>query len=476
MSKRKFNQGNTTALITYIIAVIILIAGLALPITVNTFKGGGINFKSAPVLQLGGALAALGIPIKTGGLTEDYSYILTAFKKPFDLGAVFLLFYALATAIAIILLIAAFVAKGDKKLKIIFFSELFALTALLPLGVLELLRNSWNLNILAALGVTLLMLIIQSLVYRKGSGVIKLILFLLSAAAVLFTATSISGIIPALASPLRTFADAIKGKRPFETGIGLYSIDGKDIFGSSLLNRIFAKDFNFASGGKLGVTVAGWIAISALSLAAINLYLDMLGLGKKTNRFMLVSNVIRYSLEFALIIALAVTIIFASGNFGIMLYLLALIALVQLLIQIIRDVKFKKAYAKEKSKAMAEETVDEDAEIPDSDEEYAFDSLPEETAASSSEPVIETRNVVYNLNTIYNGPTDDFINKLTPEQKVEFARLFLEKRTTINGIPDYVVGGDNSRFFSNLFIYFSRVRDLVTDGLMNKFYEEVKVM
>ena len=60
---------------------------------------------------------------------------------------------------------------------------------------------------------------------------------------------------------------------------------------------------------------------------------------------------------------------------------------------------------------------------------------------------------------------------------MEFARVFLERRAgNLSAIPDYIIGDDNSKFFSAIFIYFARVRDIVSDGLMNKLYEEVHLM
>ena len=473
MAKSKNSRG-AFFIVTYLITVIVLISGLLLPITVN-----GVNFNLMPLMQLGGALATFGVPLKLGiELTEVYSYPVSLFGTNFDLGAALLIFYALTAVLALILFIPTVLVKKNTARKIIFSSELIALTALLPLSVLELLRNSgdWNLNIVVPFCFTLLIIIIQSAVHVRKPVIIKVVLFLLSAVAVLAAAINIAAIFPALATPLQTIANALNGPGPFNTGIGLYVIDGKDVYGSTLFGSVFANDLTFGSGGNLGIIIAGWLGFAAVAIVCINLFFDMLGIVKTTNGFMLVCNLIRYILELLLIAALAAILPFITGSYGVMLYLLAAIAILQFIIQIIRAAKYKKQLAM----IEADEAEDEDADIPDSDEEYAFDPVPTEVAVAAvpcSEPVIETRNVVYKVNNIYNGPTDDFIRKLSDDQKIEFARLFLEKHTgDIAGIPDYVVGGDNSRFFSMLFIYFSRVRDLVTDGLMNKFYEEVKLM
>ena len=475
MAKRKHSRGRTLMLTTYFISLATIILGLIFPITASTLSN-GINFKTLPIMQVCGALAAFGIPMSIGAnLTEAYSCPVSVFGISFDLGAALLIFYAITAIVALILAIPAAMTKEYKTRKLIFFAEAFALSALLLMGLTQFFKYSgdWNLSVLVPFGVTLLMLIIQSIAYRRGSGVIKTVLFLLSATAVFFTVSNITVILPALASPIGTVANAIKGHGLFDTGIGLYSIDGKDIFGSTLFTSLLKGDMSLGSGGKLAVAIASWSALVAVVLACLNLYLDMLGISKNTNGLMLGCNLIRYITEFLAIIIVAAILPFISGSYGIMLYLLAVIALIQLIIQIARRAKHKKA----KAAVVAEESVDEDADIPDSDEEYAFEpAASTEVAATHAEPLVETRNIVYKTNYVYNGPVDDFIRKLSDEQKIEFSKLFIEKHPNISGIPDYVVGGDNSRFFSMLFIYFSRVRDLVTDGLMNKFYEEVKII
>ena len=92
-------------------------------------------------------------------------------------------------------------------------------------------------------------------------------------------------------------------------------------------------------------------------------------------------------------------------------------------------------------------------------------------------PADHTGEIVYTAKEVYHGPTDSFIARLTDSEKIEFAKLFLEK---INGpyanIPDYVIGGDNKEFFSSLFIYLGKFRPLISDGLMNKIYEELNLL
>ncbi len=474
----KQRGGKAATIATYIIALLALLAGLILPITNLTFSGGKFDFKAAPVMQLAGALATFGLPVKAG-FDPIYSFPL----KNFDLGAALLFYYALTIVAALILLIPAFAAKPATSRKVITVGELLALSALMPLCWLEVLTGPgiWNLNFIGAFLITILILIIQCLAFKKGSGAVKTLLFLLSAAAALFAALDIIHAVPTFTAPFEKLAGALNGKKPFEANTGLYTLfdaaamDNTIVTGRVLIERALMNMFFRAS--ELSVTVGNWFALLAVLLVLFNLFLDMLGLGKKTTRLMIVGNVIRYAAELAFVIGLAVTIAFMPSSYGVALYILALISLIQFAIQVVRAVAFRRA-----ARAVAPDTV----VAPETAAEETAEStgglvtppaaIPAETAAASGEPY-ETKSYVYNVNTIYNGPSDGFIQKLTTEQKVEFARMFLEKRTgAAHGIPDYIVGGDNSRFFSMLFIYFARIRDLVSEGLMNKFYEEVKLM
>ena len=93
----------------------------------------------------------------------------------------------------------------------------------------------------------------------------------------------------------------------------------------------------------------------------------------------------------------------------------------------------------------------------------------------SEQPPKDTR--IYTIDTLYAGPIDDFIRKLSNEERIEFAKTFLEKnRGSLGSIPDYVVGGDNKKFFSATFIYLGRIRGMVSDGLLNKMYKEINLL
>lgn len=84
---------------------------------------------------------------------------------------------------------------------------------------------------------------------------------------------------------------------------------------------------------------------------------------------------------------------------------------------------------------------------------------------------------IYTIDAIYAGPMDDFIRKLSNDERIEFAKTFIEKnRGDLGNIPDYVVGGENKKFFNVAFIYLGRIRGLVSDGLLNKMYKELNIL
>lgn len=487
MAENKKSRSKMFALVTYIIAVVSLIAGLILPL--DTAKlAGGIDFSNMPVLQAFGALSTLGLSLSFGKPVSDaFSFTVNFGGKAFNIGALLLLLYVLVTVVALILIIPVSLAKkkGRGARRIASITELVAITVLLLLAAMDIARarGSWNLSVFIPLGVTLIVLILQSFVYLGGSGFLKFVMFLLSAAAALFIVCDITVAIPAFDSAVNRLASAMSGSRPFATSAGLYHANGADYSGSRLIVD-FLKTRAALTAGGWTYAVAHYIGLALVAVIALNLYLDILGLGKSTNKFMLISNISRYALQFALVVALAVTVFAVAGSFGLMLYLALILSIIQTLLQVIRFARFIHAEDKEagivktkkpkksKSKDGGEEA--EEAEAADEfAEPYNYDGAPSSTPARDGN-IYETRNVIYNVNTIYNGPSDSFIRKLTNEEKVEFARVFLERRVgNLSAIPDYVVGGDNKKFFSMVFIYFARVRDVVSDGLMNKLYDEV---
>lgn len=465
MAKEYKALSKLPAMITYIIAVLSLLVGLLFPLGTKAITEGGFQFDNMPVLQIPDALAALGLiknPSFEIALAPAYSWEISLFGATVNVGAILLLAYILATALAVIFIIPVCVSSGKKESTRILatIAELIALTVLLAMVAHEFISHTddWNLSVFIPFGVTLLMLIIQSIVYFRGSGVIKTVALILSVIAVLIAVGDITLLIPSIGKILAN----MQGARPFETSTGLYSLDGTPYFGRMLLSDRSL----IIPEGHPEFAVINIIALILTVLVCINLLIDMLGLGKSTNKPMIVINLARYVAEFVLIAALYGFTFWFMGNFGLDLYLLTAVALTQLIVALARYVGYREVI--EVVIEEADEQFDEEAETYSDESELALGSTENVTTAPKPAPVIGDMD--------YNGPTDAFIEKLSAEQKAEFAKLFLEHGSSdLEGIPDYTVGGDNTKFFSSIFIYLARVRDHISDGLMDKFYEEAHI-
>lgn len=96
---------------------------------------------------------------------------------------------------------------------------------------------------------------------------------------------------------------------------------------------------------------------------------------------------------------------------------------------------------------------------------------------TSNEQVVQNRTVVYNVQNVYNGPTDLFMNSLTDEEKIEFHSTFiLKNKGTFSFLPEYEIGGNNQEFFSTIFIYLGKFRNILSTNLMNKIYVHLNLL
>lgn len=92
------------------------------------------------------------------------------------------------------------------------------------------------------------------------------------------------------------------------------------------------------------------------------------------------------------------------------------------------------------------------------------------------EPVQEAKSVTGPIY-IVGQSSDEFLKKLNDEEKFEFTRTFIEKiNGNIGSVPEYVIGGDNKKFFSSVFIYLGRLRGMISDNLLNKMYQELNML
>lgn len=517
------------AMITYIVALICLLLGLLVPLA-NVGKG----TEAMLALQLPNALNTLvGKKLLGFGKPFTYSFGVNFFGlmkggKTIDLGAIFVLLYAVITVAALIGLIPVLASKKTKTtaLKTASVIEALALIALFPLMIIQLELYmtgaegfTFSYALLIAFGGTALMLIVQAFAYKKGSGVIKFILLLLSAVAILLM-FPVGTLIPKLS----TVMDGKLNKGLFTTVSDPVGGEGLTMLNAVLIMNVF----NGTNLGTLATNMIGVSTMQAKIMMAIllalaffvflNFLLDMIGLAKKTNKGLLVCNLIRYIIELALVIAIVVfTFLIKEISAQIYLYVLAGIALLQLIVNIVRLVAYCKKYSRKRARrerpakparaeaAAATRTGEVAPYVPKSEREVVAEEESSKKknkkaepvpAYTSAKPAEESAAAIaaaplkkatpasnapadsyYNVEPIYNGPTDDFIKKLTNSEKIEFAQVFIERRKgNLHNIPEYNVGGNNAKFFSAVFIYFARVRDLISGSLMNKIYEQGNMM
>jgi len=510
-NKKETNKApnKVVALVTYIIALIALLLGLFLPYGTNPELNGTADaiwaFQLPQALKAAVPVQAFWDLIGDAGNTFTYSLPITIngliptselMPGGYDLGALCTVLYALVVLAGIIALIPAIVNTFSKKSRkntalnaasfievvAFLFVSIFVFIQLtfFTLGATE--NYQWSWPLLGAFGGTFIMLVIQSIFYKKGSGVFKFILLLLSTIALLFAVYDAGAIIPPLKEPLKNLEE-----QTGSFGGGMYS----SVTGILPVLMFFC-------GVKEGIglpTISAYIdGMSAISqtlvifalilalLALINFLLDAMGLGKVTKRYMLISNVVRYSLTLVVAALVIILPFFIDGeNAGLMGIVIAVLSLASLILNIIRLVRFNKKAAKVSKAVAAEqqqtkEVIDDEqpAEAPVEEEEKPFVYVPP-TYAKAEETTDEEPQVYSPV--IYNGPVDEFIKTLSTEQKVEFSRVFLERQNgNLSFIPDYTVGGKNERFFNSVFIYFGRLRSVVSDGLFNKMYEYGNLM
>lgn len=520
------------ALITYVIALVCLLLGLFLP-----FGNGGADTVSNMLgLQLPAAINAIHPFEFLKATAEKYPFAYSfpvSFGDKFklDFGAVLVLLYALVTLMGVVALIPAIVNAASKKSKKNIALNAASFIEILAVAVLSCLMffilsaaltsadgvkaiNNWSL--LAAFGGTLLVLVLQAFIYKKGSGVIKFVLALISAVAVFVTLFDITKALPFLADKLPT------------VGSLEYSLYGN---GNAIdhVALLFAGFIRFDLGYDAKTITLLLMGVSIFYIVCANFVFDAMGLGKKTNKAMLIANVIRYALELAVAAVIIIVSAITDGvAIGILSILIAVLALIALIINIIRLATYKSAKKAKKAKtvkesaapAVAAETAEEPAketkkerkqrekaeklaakqaqkEAEEAEKQAAKAQKAAEAenakasaaAAAAVAPVAQAEeqpvnsseddldNPAFYRPVIYKGPVDDFIRLLNNEQKVEFAKVFIERQNgPLSGVPDYVIGGDNAKFFSAVFIYFAKIRDLISDGLMNELYKQANVM
>lgn len=462
MSTKK-SSTKYAAVVTYCIALACMLLGLFLPV----YNGGELLFMALPdafCKAFAGGVSSLG-----NSLTREF--IISYGNFSYDLAALLVSLYAAVTAAGVIMLIPVIACNSKKKAANVcaYIVEVAAVLVLFAYAYMQLIGYAsanaagaayvWDYGLIGiALGGTALMLILQSVIYKKRSGLIKLLMAVLGAVAALSLLD-----IPAIFGFTRQ--DVFGG--------GIYVGYYNDVSGTAVLDAFFREGGYFFGTTTAKATTGAIMAILAL-LAIFNFALDVVQMSTNTAKGWLVFDIIRYGAEVLLSI-ISIVMLFVLNvqdlSPGLMMVIIFAASLIQTALAAVRCGLFRTVKPEGASSAL-------NAPVP---AQVIYTTAP----YSNAQPVQPMQppqtyqpapagEVVYAPKEVYGGPTDDFIAKLTDSEKIEFCKTFIEKQKgPCTELPDYVVGGDNKEFFSAIFLYLGKYRPLISDGLMGKIYQQL---
>ena len=390
-------------------------------------------------------------------------------------------------------------------------------------------------NFFIPFGGALLMAIAQTVSSKGSIGVSKVIAVLLSAIGVV-ALCDLTLFIPSLKTPLSQFSNKVHCGEQIGFLFGLENPAGsKTILGIDGLNILLTIKTSWGSfistpgsNGKPDVfKIIIYILLIAVSLfTLLNLVIDIIGLGtsKKFKKGVPCANsgsntfaLVRYILTLIVAAAIICLEMFvpslkeAGVKVGIYLYVLVAILFISLINAIIRtacaNARVRKYNAANKQPEPAQSVIIQDpafvaapetavaeaqpvyqqpvyqpAEEYVAEPEYVpadyspmLDSEPLPVAEPLSAPLEEPAEpaeptpIYY-----YGGDTDEFMDTLTDNEKVEFVEMFVKRsKGEVKGVPAYSINADNSDFFPAVFIHINRYRNIVSDALMTKMYKQL---
>lgn len=506
--------------VTYAIVTVLLIAGWFIP---AFGYGQGLNIGNMMLFMYIPALlsAVFNTTIGSTTLPEFMNYESFGFNFP----ALMLVLYLVVTVLAVIMLIPVLAGKKTTKTSLV--SAYVVEGAALIVFALLTFFSAWDiglyttitgfLNIKIVSIVVLIALFIQC-IYEKGSyGTIKMFLFLLSYLAFMFAMFAVDDVIDMLLASMGADSAWSNILRTIRVGDGLFeSMSGIEVIKSFVNGQaVVSGDY------RMAVNIINVCTVALFILLVINMAADFVGLmcGDKCDEEGYITphtsgkilGVVRNAIALVLTIIMLVCIIIDPVVVGICIYFAMLFISVGLELDIIRlalvpsqkkraaaqrEADLERQVAEAQQLEMADidpeqfyaeagdapenqpisETLPE-AEIPvtqtESGEQLNIHSIPatfvpEEEAEPQVEPYVYTPRPV-----IYNGPTDEFIDTLATEEKIEFSKAFIDKTKgqLPTDMPEYEIGGNNEDFFLAIFINLGRFRTILSANLLRKIYK-----
>lgn len=520
----------TAVVVTYIIALLVLIAGWFapafgfdtgmelvdtmmfwyVPALINTFL---YPFTGSNLIPIEGKYAELPSFANYGGqLIPDVDLQMTA---------LLLLVYLVITALGIIFLIPVLAGNREKKTSLVCAyviegAAAFALALMVAFVAYapDLPQYGFGrivlcfLNVICVLGATLIIIAIQAMVAKRSYGFAQVVLCLLSLAAIMFACLDLDYIIGlGVGDGWADFLDMINVQEGFISLVYLLPVVGLMVWG--MVNGDFSYIWNDANTVTINILNVALFALFVVLV--LNVIIDFIGVmaGNKTKNGVILAHkggkifgLVRYLIALALLIVVLVLTIVEKLWIGFSIYAVILFVALAVIIDIVRlcrvpAQKRKAAEQQQRALTISGEGIDDEneeatdlvgdnviaqpapaavytetaaepqqmtiAEIPA--EETAEEPVVEETPA---EPLVYTPRPV-----VYNGPTDDFLDTLTTEEKIEFSKAFIDK-TKGNlpaNMPEYDIGGQNDDFFPAIFLNLGRFRAMLSSGLMRKIYK-----
>ena len=212
------------------------------------------------------------------------------------------------------------------------------------------------------------------------------------------------------------------------------------------------------------------VVIVLVAVVLVNLLIAYLAMsGKKTKVLNLVRAIVMTIVAAAFFIIATISqldYVAKMQSFSIYALLVAVVAVVASILPLL----------KKKEKVVEEEPVPELIEVTEAvayeggpiPVEMAEEVEPVEEEPAPELPPVETADYDY-----YNSRAfDPFIASLNAEERNQFTQIFiLNYKGTLEGLPEYQVGGDNKEFFRAIFVNLGMYRDRIPDGLLEKIYK-----
>ncbi len=442
------------------------------------------------------------------------------------------------TVLALIFLIPVIAGKKDRTCTVCAYiiegAAIFALAILFLMSAWETNLSTTAegyLNLVCVFAAILVVIFVQSIIEKKSYGVAKMFLFLFSAAAFLFAMFAVDNFIVLVLEKMGIENIWTSAQDALKLNDSLYVEGGVAISGLTAMKALVGgmlrgENVIWNADNAITLNIINVCVLATFALLALNLLIDFVGLisGNKygkdgailPHKGGKIFGIVRYALALAVLLVLEICLIVdKSVGIGVCGCFATLFVLINLVIDIIRLVRVpaqKRAASEYKQSniqfvddgittqdeeqtdligdeapvqpypvftEVQTETTTETTAVaqPVADEQLAISTLPAyDSVETVNEEPAQAEPYVYTPRpVVYNGPTDEFLDTLTTEEKIEFSKVFIDKTkgTLPSNMPEYEVGGSNDDFFPAIFINLGRFRAMLTSGLLRKIYKHL---